>query len=72
MYRLPKGLIPEDIQKALDELEVKAMLFDMDIDIETWSLVPKRKDETLRWLKKLKAKQEASDNDPASPEQAWA
>lgn len=44
------------VQKRYDDLQVQAMLFDMDIDIETWSLTPKKKIEYTwldRWLDKL-------------------
>lgn len=55
-----------------DDLKIQAMIFDMDIDWETLTLVEKRKDDTPQWLKNWQAKRLLSDNDPASPEQAWA
>lgn len=45
------------------DLQIQAMLFDMDIDIETWSLVPKRKDVTPIWIKRWREKQDNSDYD---------
>lgn len=47
--------------KKYNDLKIQAMLFDMDIDIETWSLVEKHKDETPAWLKRWKDKNDASD-----------
>jgi len=43
------------IEKKINDLKIQAMLFDMDIDWETASLVPKRKVEKT-WLDKWKDK----------------
>lgn len=53
----------ELIQKALTDLEVKAMMFDMDIDIETWSLVPKNKYAEPIWITRWKEKEHGADTD---------
>ena len=50
------------LSKRLDELRVQAMMFDMDIDYETLSLMPKHKDTTPIWLKIWKEKVDASDS----------
>lgn len=47
--------------KAYNDLLIQAIMFDMDIDIETWSLIPKHIDTTPYWLKKWKDKIDASD-----------
>lgn len=60
------GTTREGVERAVaeyDDLQVQAMMFDMDIDIETWSLVPKRKDETPQWLKNWKEKMSNADFD---------
>lgn len=46
----------------INELRVQAMVFDMDIDIETMSLVPKTESRTPEWLKKWKEKVHNGDN----------
>lgn len=56
--------LTEEQIKKIDDLRVQAMLFDMDIDWETASLVPKTKDETPFWIKKWKEKQYGADYDP--------
>lgn len=63
-------LTPEE-QKAIADIKVRAMMFDMDIDWETASLIPKRKQtQEPQWLINFKNKREQSDNDPSSPEEA--
>lgn len=47
--------------KKVHDLMIQAMMFDMDIDWETLSLVEKAKDETQSWIKNWKEKQNASD-----------
>lgn len=54
-----------DLSDALNDLRLKAMLFDMDIDIETWSLMPKSEEEQQPvWLKKWKEKEHNGDRQP--------
>jgi hypothetical protein len=58
------GITREEGARAVakyDDLKIQAMLFDMDIDIETWSLVEKRKDTTPIWVKRWREKQAESD-----------
>ena len=47
--------------KKYNDLKVQAMMFDMDIDIETWGLVPKSTFQEPEWLTKWKEKEHASD-----------
>lgn len=62
----------KQLNKTLADLSIKSILFDMDIDIETLTIIPKNNHRQQPWLKNWKDKQRESDNDPASPEQAWA
>lgn len=67
----------------IHQLQEEAKRLDMDIDWETASLVPKplkamtphQRDRYVReWKQRqfYKGLDERKDNDPASPEQAWA
>lgn len=47
----------------LNELRVQAMLFDMDIDLETFELVPKISYERPEWLERWQDKQDEADFD---------
>jgi len=47
----------------LDDLNVQAMLFDMDIDIESWSLTPKDNYKEAPWLTRWKGAEHAKDAD---------
>lgn len=49
--------------KTLNDLQIKSMLFDMDIDYETLSLTEKRVDETPIWLKRWQDKRREMDYD---------
>lgn len=49
------------ITKIFNDLKIKAMLFDMDIDWETATLVEKREDPTPQWIKNWTAKRRALD-----------
>lgn len=51
----------ERISAKLADLRVQSMMFDMDIDIETWSIVEKSEDKEAYWLTKWKEKQEKGD-----------
>lgn len=55
----------ELIKKALNDLNIQSMLFDMDIDIETWSLVPKSNYKEEAWITRWKDKQSGADYDPS-------
>lgn len=44
-----------------NDLLIQAMMFDMDIDFETVSIVPKIKDTTPVWVKKWKEKENGKD-----------
>jgi len=49
--------------KTLCDLRIQAMLLDMDVDIETWSLVPKEQYSESPWLTRWIDKQDESDFD---------
>lgn len=51
-------------KKKLADLQVQAMIFDMDIDIETWSLTPRQKHQEADWLTQWKEKVANGDNQP--------
>lgn len=51
----------QQVQAKLADLKIQAMIFDMDIDIETWSLIPKSDYKEPYWLSRWKAKQEERD-----------
>ncbi len=56
----------QTIKQALrkyDDLSVQAILFDMEIDIETWSLVPKVKEERMQWQINYKERRSEQDFD---------
>ncbi len=58
-------LTPEE-RKAIADIKVRAMMFDMDVDWETVTLVPKQKQtQDPQWLINFKNKREQSDNDPS-------
>lgn len=48
-------------RKRYADLIVQAMMFDMDVDIETWTLMPKRKDEIPFWIKRWRSQQAERD-----------
>lgn len=52
-----------NIDEAIADLQIKAMMFDMDIDIETWSLVPKNKYVEPIWITRWKEKEHGVDHD---------
>lgn len=47
----------------LNELKVQAMLFDMDVDLETFDLVAKRVDDRPEWLIRWNDKKNEGDFD---------
>lgn len=51
------------IQEILDDLKVKAMMFDMDVDIEALRVVEKRKDERPHWQLAWNEKRSQADFD---------
>lgn len=51
-------------KKTVADLQVQSMMFDMVVDWETLTLVPKTKDETPFWIKKWKEKESGSDRQP--------
>lgn len=60
------GISDKTATKAVSkyaDLQVQSMMFDMDIDVETWSLVPKAKDETPIWIKRWRENRESADFD---------
>lgn len=50
-------------QKAYADLKVQAIIFGMDVDIETWTLVPKSTYKEAVWITRWKEKQDGSDFD---------
>lgn len=63
-------LASQAIAKYAD-LQIQAIMFDMDIDIETWTLIPKETYREPFWLTGWKEKIEQSDNRPEDEEQNW-
>jgi hypothetical protein len=61
-------VIDQNVINRLDELKIQAMMFDMDIDYETASLVPKSNDKPAFWLTKWKDKQNDCDRQPSDYE----
>lgn len=55
-------LTPELLEKVAD-LKVKALIFDMDVDIETLTLVPKSTYKEPSWIARWKEKQHDEDFD---------
>lgn len=53
-------LTADDIE-ILSDLKIQAMLFDLDIDIESLSLVPKSREIAPKWLTSWKEKVAESD-----------
>lgn len=53
-----------DIQKAYADLKVQAILFGMDVDVETMTLVPKSIYQEQSWITKWKERQDESDRQP--------
>lgn len=52
------------IEKAVADIQIQSMMFDMAIDWETFELIPKaKKDTTPIWIKKWRDNREASDFD---------
>ena len=47
--------------KTLADLRIQAMMFDMDVDLETASLVPKSAEIAPQWLTRWKDKMAESD-----------
>ena len=56
MVRLTKDEI-----ERINDLKIQAMLFDMDIDWETMTLITKAKKQPKTWLDKFKERQNESD-----------
>jgi hypothetical protein len=66
-------MITEQHTKKYADLQIQAMLFNMDIDIETWSLVAKNNFKHPIWIEKWKEKQDNSDYQPdGSDDQEYA
>lgn len=62
----PNKVTPKQRIRAalmMDDLEVQAMVFDMDIDIETWGLQPKSNYKEAFWITRWKEKRNGSDFD---------
>lgn len=57
-------VLDDEVMEVLADLQIQAMMFDMDIDLETASLVEKRKDNQPMWLKAWKDKENGGDRQP--------
>lgn len=57
---IPKKLV-NPLVKKYNDLKIQAMMFDMDIDVETLTLMPKAVDTTPIWLKKWREKRNGQD-----------
>lgn len=64
-------MITETHRKKYADLKIQAMMFSMDIDIETWSLVPKSNYKEAFWITRYQEKLEQSDNLANQPEENW-
>lgn len=51
-------------QARIADLKVQAMLFDLNVDIETLTLEPKRTDQVPIWIKRWREKEAGSDRNP--------
>lgn len=51
------------VHEAYADQQVQAMIFDMDVDIETLSLIPKSTYKEPAWLSRWKEKQNGADFD---------
>lgn len=58
---LKSKAIDKRATKKVANLKVQAMMFDMDVDWETLTLVAKHKDTTPTWIKRWQEKQAESD-----------
>jgi hypothetical protein len=63
MSNQQNDIFNEQLLEAYAELQVQAMIFDMDVDIETWTLVPKSTYKEPRWITVWKEKQYGADHD---------
>lgn len=59
----------EEIRKRIADLRIQAMMFDMDVDIETLELVPKTQQKEAVWLTRWLNRFNEGDNFPETPEQ---
>lgn len=50
--------------RVLADLEIKAAMFDMDVDIEALTLVPKSKYQEPVWITRWREKEANSDRQP--------
>ena len=55
-------IITEAHRKKYADLKIQAMMFGMDIDIETWSLVPKSNYKHPLWIEKWREQSDNGDN----------
>lgn len=66
------GVFMYKAQKKFADLKIQAMLFDMDIDIETWSLVKRPVYKEAFWITNWREKLANSDYTPdGSDDQEW-
>lgn len=60
----PRENIPSEVIDKLADLTVQAAMFEMDIDIETMSLTPKKSYSLPIWIKRWRNKEQGSDRTP--------
>lgn len=60
-----------EIRKKLADLRIQAIMFDMDIDLEAFSLKPKKEEERPTWFSRYMERFHYADNLPEDPEQNW-
>lgn len=53
----------ELVQKVISDLEVKAAMFDMEVDIEALTIVPKSNYKEPIWITRWKEKEHGADHD---------
>lgn len=62
-------IVSADITTALADLTIQSIMFDMDIDLETASLVPRQHAEEVPiWIKKWREKEHGADRKPENYE----
>jgi len=61
MNDLDELILTDQQKETIADLKIQAMLFGMDIDLETLSLVPKTRQEASTWLTRWKEKVAESD-----------
>lgn len=62
---IDEEIVLDEAQRVtVADLQIQAMMFDMDVDVEAARLIPKRIDVVPIWIKKWKEKENGSDRNP--------